>query len=793
MGGGNLMNESYMKQRSVLSTCLLSWLTLILTFVSPSAAVAQVPPEKQIQITDVRVGFPAGSLDLYKEGKWVPVLVTVGPPKEVNVIPADFQGTLEVSTKDSDGWNTHIFKDNIVVSREANRAVFQSYIKVSDASSFNGLSVRLRGKLGTTEINQTFSYPQTDRSRNNVQYGVDHEKLLVINIGNSFGFVSSDDNEEVAAATGRSAVPQQMARRAASPNKIYELPDRWYGYESVDAVIIATGGNFGNSLAQQLARDPVRRDALEQWVLQGGHLVISVAGNAQMVASPTDFPLEPLFPMKVDRSGAEKEARLDGLRDFIVQGISQNVRKSKGEIRGPKVPYARLDAKPGIKALNAAVVGDEAGSKRPLIVRSPYGLGKITLIGFDTNSEAFQSWEHKHDFWGAILEARTVTPLVNNYYGNTRDDASLALANRIEEFGDVPVVSFAVVALFIAIYIILIGPVDYFVLKKVFKRLEYTWITFPTVVLLVSLAAYYGAYYLKGDKLRINKVDLVEIDIPRERVMGTSWFAIFSPRLQNYNIDLEPQGVNSATPTLSWLGRYSMYSGSRMVGQSQGGLFERDYDYTPNATGLRQLPIQVWSQKSLEGRWLGTMDRSRPPFESNLVKERLYITGKIRSKLPVTLYGAKLLFADKVWIIGDMEPGKEYDLSKLDQNSSGVMSTSYFERKLNRSGENAQQPDFAADMNGLLFASRSSDGNTKPNEFLRFLNQSWRLKDYGEAVLIGTLVDDYGEATKINQGGSLGTKLKLTNGAGADLVTGTMRQSTFLRVFLPVKENPSGP
>ncbi|MFT3880423.1 MAG: hypothetical protein QM703_12270 [Gemmatales bacterium] len=577
-----------MARRFHFASSILGWLIAIAFLVAPSVAVAQVPPEKQIQITDIRVGFPAGSLDLYKEGKWVPVLVTVGPPKEVNVIPGDFQGTIEVSTKDSDGWNTHIFKDNVVVTREANRAVFQNYIKVSDAASFNGVIVRLRGKLGTTDINQTYSYPQNDRTRNNVQYGVDHEKLLVVNIGNSYGFVSADDNEELTNSSGRSGTPQQMPRRAASPNKIFELPDRWYGYESVDAVVIATGGNFGNSLAQQLARDPVRRDALEQWVLQGGHLIISVAGNAQMVASPTDFPLEPLFPMKVDRSGAEKEARLDGLRDFIVQAIPQNIRKAKGEIRGPKVPYARMEAKPGVKALSASVVGDEAGSKRPLIVRSPYGLGKITLIGFDTNTEAFQSWEHKHDFWGAILDARTVTAQTNNYYGNSRDDASLALANRIEEFGDVPVISFAVVAMFIAFYIILIGPVDYFVLKKVFKRLEYTWITFPTVVLLVSLAAYYGAYYLKGDKLRINKVDLVEIDIARERVMGMSWFAIFSPRLQNYNVDLEPQGVSSATPTLSWLGRYSMYSGSRMVGQSQGGLFERDYDYTPQATGLRR-------------------------------------------------------------------------------------------------------------------------------------------------------------------------------------------------------------
>src|SRR5882724_5151330 len=107
------MSKPYMTQRSFLLNYMLSWLALFLTLLAPAVSLAQIPVEKQIQITDVRVGFPAGSLDLFKEGKWVPVVVTVGPPKEVNIIPADFQGTLEVSTKDSDGWNTHIFKDNV--------------------------------------------------------------------------------------------------------------------------------------------------------------------------------------------------------------------------------------------------------------------------------------------------------------------------------------------------------------------------------------------------------------------------------------------------------------------------------------------------------------------------------------------------------------------------------------------------------------------------------------------------------------------------------------------------------
>ncbi|HMO37123.1 MAG TPA: hypothetical protein PKA06_13870, partial [Gemmatales bacterium] len=560
------------------------------------------------------------------------------------------------------------------------------------------------------------------------------------------------------------------------------------GYESADAVILATGGNFGNSLVQQLARDTVRREALEQWILQGGHLVVTVASNAAIVGKATDFPLEPLLPMKLDPN-TEKEETLSGLIDFIETHIPQNLRKKTENLSAFKAPYARLEPKPNLKPLLASLALDNASFKRPLIVRSPYGLGKVTLVGVDTNSEAFANWSYSQDFWSAVLEARAITLPVNAYYGAPRDDASLSMANKIEEFGDVPVISFALVALFIALYIILIGPVDYFVLKKVFKRLEYTWITFPIVVLLVSLAAYFGAYYLKGDKLRINKVDLIDVDQARERVIGTTWLAIFSPRLQNYQVDLEPQGVTAPTSTLSWLGRYSTYGGARMVGQSSGGLFERDYEYTPTASGIRQLPIQVWSQKSLEARWLGSLERSRAPIENKLVKrEGLGIKGSIKLNLPSKLLGVKLFYGEKIWNLGDLESDKTFELDVASQGAAGVSGGNYLERRLERTGSNAQQPDFSSDINGLIFASRQLDGVQRTNEFLRHLNQSWRLKDYSEAILIGILEDDYGEVTKLNQGGKLGTRLKLTNSAGTDLLTGNMRQATYLRVFLPVAE-----
>ena len=67
-------------------------------------------------------------------------------------------------------------------------------------------------------------------------------------------------------------------------------------------------------------------------------------------------------------------------------------------------------------------------------------------------------------------------------------------------------------AFFIFLYILLIGPGDYFFLKKVLKRMELTWITFPTIVVTVSLLAYYAAYLFKGNDLLVNQVDVVDVD-----------------------------------------------------------------------------------------------------------------------------------------------------------------------------------------------------------------------------------------------------------------------------------------
>src|SRR5262249_45968591 len=199
--------------------------------------------------------------------------------------------------------------------------------------------------------------------------------------------------------------------------------------------------------------------------------------------------------------------------------------------------------------------------------------------------------------------------------GEQTPEIRATLRRGLETFQDVPTVPFLVVALFVLFYIALVGPLDYFVLKKVFKKLELTWITFPLVVIVVSVAAYFTAYALKGDDLRVNKIDLVDIDLHEPRqVYGHSWFTLFSPRVQSYTVGLEPaDGWTAAVPpgpvfTL-------LEAGDRSSRGSSQGLFPRPYEYALDAAGLRRVPVPVWSTRSFSVAWRAPLKADRPAID----------------------------------------------------------------------------------------------------------------------------------------------------------------------------------
>jgi len=369
----------------------------------------------------------------------------------------------------------------------------------------------------------------------------------------------------------------------------------------------------------------------------------------------------------------------------------------------------------------------------------------------------------------------------------------------------VAVISFGWVALFILIYILVVGPLDYFFLKKVVKRLELTWITFPTVVITISVAAYFTAYWLKGNDLKINKVDLVDIDLHTQQVYGNTWFTIFSPRIQHYTIGLEPvepewapapvAGKPSWPVMLSWMGRQDF--GNR--GQSQG-LFRRAYDYAKDATGLSGVPIQVWSTKSFGAAWQASLDPAKPLVSADLRlsdKARGY-SGTITSRLPVPLEDVYIYWSggtgewDPLETLVPNSPKRVDGLIGRNGKNMDTWQASVGQMSPVAKGNPGHSPSNRTAgpiLKQLMFFGRSQ--NNRFNLSLKELDQHWRLAHEEEAFVVGRISRTEGPAEDISAGKGSASRIWLgklpADGGQRPPLNGTLAQETYVRFIIPVK------
>ena len=205
--------------------------------------------------------------------------------------------------------------------------------------------------------------------------------------------------------------------------------------------------------------------------------------------------------------------------------------------------------------------------------------------------------------------------------------------------------------------------------------MELTWITFPTIVITVSLLAYYAAYRIKGTDLRVNKVDIVDIDQASKRVRGSSWFNIFSPQNRDYDVALAPLPPDRPTPPedsdqmptpppgtetmVSWFG--APESGLRgMNGRGRGtGFGGSGYVYEPagRLDRLEGVRVGIWSTKAFAGRWDG-------PAPSLVVDSDLTavgtdrLEGTVTNRLDIPLKDVLVAYGNQVYYqIPTIEPG----------------------------------------------------------------------------------------------------------------------------------------
>ncbi len=361
---------------------------------------------------------------------------------------------------------------------------------------------------------------------------------------------------------------------------------------------------------------------------RGGRLVVAVGGNAGLVAQLPG--LQELLPFTVNATTPSRAIGTLVLYWGARESSQTSTFSGALAVKGSTFQVANLVAKPNRPSRVLIPPPDRQAENKDVIAgQSAYGLGRVTAIGFDLDRAPFTDFTSgRSSGTGCCAKAARPAPVPGaresrgpavGTLTEEEDEVAVALRTHTDTFEGVPVVSFGWVAFLIVLYILLIGPIEYFFLKRVLGRLELTWITFPIIVLTVSLAAYFTAYSIKGRDLKINKVDVVDVD-PASR-----------SRLRHDVVhDLQPadrqlHARRHARRRL--VGRrgargHRRSAGSGATRRTARACCAAATATTPDAEGhrrtaLEKVPIQVWSTKSFVANWSSRLNpAARRSFES---------------------------------------------------------------------------------------------------------------------------------------------------------------------------------
>jgi hypothetical protein len=437
---------------------------------------------------------------------------------------------------------------------------------------------------------------------------------------------------------------------------IEDLPAAWYGYEGVDTVIVATSTT---SIDGGLRPGAPQIEALDSWVRQGGRLLLCAGSQADRIARP-ESPWSRFLPGRLKAMvGLHQTGQLEtyaGSTIPVPLGVA-----GPDELRVPQL----VDVKGVVELCEADL---------PLLVRTASGFGEAAFLATDLDQPPLLTWKGRRLLIRRLLdqpaaegeESGRSRPMMHQGFLDTAGQLRKSL-NRFDGIQPTP---FSLVVAMLLAYVALIGPVDYYLVRRVARRMVLTWVTFPLMIVAVSIAAYFLAWDLKGGRVRLHQVDLVDVNATTGLVRGTSWAELFSPKAEAYNLaaqsvlfragDRMPQ-PSHAEPReqephlrLSWFGLAGSGLGGMAARTFNPVLWTEPYEFAASLDHIFGLPMQRWSTRSLTARWSG---HAESPVHAELSAEDRLLTGVVTNKLAFPLTQCRLAYGPWSHDLGTLDPG----------------------------------------------------------------------------------------------------------------------------------------
>jgi hypothetical protein len=431
------------------------------------------------------------------------------------------------------------------------------------------------------------------------------------------------------------ATNQEAARAAIAHVAPEHIPPLASGLNSLAALVmddVETG-----AFSQE------QRDAIASWVAQGGTLVVTTRpGGADTLAGFADI-------LPVSASGTRNLSGLNGLSDLVATPL---------EASGPfLVPEAKLRADiVGAPRLLAAQEGV------PLVAMRDLGRGQVVYLAVSPGVEPLKGWDGtvplvkrllaEHPVRLGIEAAQYGMPTaIFDTYGSIFDLPGLDLPEPL------------LIAAFMFIYILLVGPINYMVLKRM-RRAELAWVTIPIMVVIFAAIAYIIGLQSKGGELLTIRGNVVHTTPGLTTARTQQYLGVFSPIRRTYRLQAGSESLASEISPYDY-----------DYGSSSGSSKPPVVLASASSTTIEDVNVDTWSLRSFMAE---STVRAESPLEANLRMADNRIVGTVRNRSENGLQDVALIRGRAVQYVGYLAPGGEapvdLELSQAPFNNSSPVS-----------------------------------------------------------------------------------------------------------------------
>ncbi len=423
----------------------------------------------------------------------------------------------------------------------------------------------------------------------------------------------------------------------AEVSEAQRLPLHWEAYRGVDLLVFSSSNS---ELLKQVTEE--QSNVLRNWVLRGGRCLLTLGGNAK------EWFRIPSFASLVPGTFSES-----------VKRCSPGPLESDVNSQNPLEPIDSAVIRFETFTPEIELRGQTANRQTyPLIAKWTIGVGKVRMLATEIDSNQIKQWSSQQALIKKLLNEQWETKGTSAKSIGGLDDLSVQLNRTLDRFDTLVSGNLTQMSLLLGILLTILGPIDYFLVAKKWKRPRGTWITLA-ITSLGFCAMLIGLQRTgKPTNAMLNALEVVDVDAGSRFMMGHTYAHLYGGSRGEFSIAAQPanhsltaksSSDNDVPMNLHWLGQPGKNLGGfdssiatdRVLPPYQLGVLSNG---SPKSS-LDHVGIPEAGTKGIEGYWFGTIpDTMEFSRLSSIPGAVDLLEGSFVNPLPVDLENGILVY-----------------------------------------------------------------------------------------------------------------------------------------------------